>query len=246
MALKASTLLQLVREDMRIRAAWLEEGGEEAADRAELHVAVDEAHVAAFYAARHDWLAPLSPVYVRDIRRPWPGCLALTAEGLLILAIETWGSVPERPRRHVRVLLDRTGRLEERLQPWRPPERVDFAMLDRLAADVWFNLWAARALRERDLAGYLGAVAAAARAYLTFVTACHGRDVESMAWSGELAGASGLEEDTFSLPVEAVAERVAHLMSTRGRALGEARGWTYPQALEALVRGAQAGDGTGR
>ncbi len=232
-----------VQSDGRIVAAWLENAREDVELRVEVHVALRESDFAEFYAARREWLTPFSPVVVRDLEGPWPGCLAFTRDGLLILAVETWGSVPERPRRGVRILLDRTGRLRERLRPWTSPERVDFAMLDRLAVDVWLNLWAAEVLHERDAGSYLDAVAAAVRAYLAFVAACQGEGPGIMAWSGALAEVAGLDEHILDLSPRALARTVAHLMSTRARALAESRGWKYPEGLAEIACRSMAGNG---
>ena len=232
------TLRAKLETTEEVLAAWLENVPRASTPRLELHLALDENHLAAFYARRHDWLQQFDPVHARDIHHPWLGCLALTRDGtLLLLVLEPWGSLPERPRRGVQVLLDRTGRLSERLRDWSPSQRVDFARLDRLAADVWLFLWEAAALRARDVAGYTRAVAAALDAYLTFVAAAKGMEVSHLAWEGELARAAGLDDvDVRALTLPQVADLVAQRMSTHGRELGEARGWRYPVALEKVVR----------
>ncbi len=230
-------LVDAVSGDARIRAAWLEGPTHAGASRVEVHLALDEADFAGFYRDRHAWLRQaLAPVHVHDVRDPWIGCVALTRDGVLVtVVLETWGSLPERPRRHVDVLLDRTGRLSERLRPWTPPERVEFAHLDRWAADVWLAVWEAVHLAQRDVAGFLAAVARAVQAYLAFVAACRGEDPQRLAWQGELASAADLDPQVLTQAPRALLRTVAERMRTHGRSLGEARGWRYPADLEQVV-----------
>ncbi len=231
-------LIEKARADERILASWLEGAPAQYSRYVEMHLALTEEGFASFWAERRIWLADVSPVWMNDVRDLGTGCTLLTEEGvLLVLHMEPWGSVPERPRRHPHILFDKTGRLRKRLRGWQRPERVEFHVLDRLAADVWLSIWTAAVVRSRDAAGYVGAVAAAMRAYLAFVAACTGRDIEDMAWSGELGEAAGFEGfQVIEWSPSEMAEAVIHLMSTHGRALGEARGWQYPLALERVVR----------
>lgn len=235
--MKPEHIAQHTQEDPRILAAWLENTPEEDTPRWEVHLAIGEQDFATFYSERDAWLSPFDPVHIQDIDAPWRGSLVLTRDGAVVtVVLETWGSLPERPRRHVRILFDRTGRLRERLRPWEPRKRVDFSLLDRLAADVWLNLWAAALLHARDPAGCANAIAAALRAYLAFVAACRGQKPEDMAWEGTLTQAAGLNAHVAERPLREVAHSLVELMSTHARALGESRGWTYPQRLEETVR----------
>ncbi len=235
--MKMDVFIQHVQPDTRVLAAWLENTPEEEGGRWEIHLAIGEEDFAGFYSERRDWLSPFDPVHVQDIDRPWRGCLVLTRDGALVtVVLETWGSLPERPRHRVRILFDRTGRLRERLRPWEPSQRVDFALLDRLAGEVWLNLWAAAVLGTREPAGCMRAIAAALRAYLAFVAACSGQEAEEMAWQGTLARTANLDAKTMEQPLWEVARTLMVLMSTHARDLGERRGWTYPQDLEETVR----------
>ncbi len=231
-------LIEKARADERILASWLEGAPAQYSRYVEMHLALTEEGLASFWAERRLWLADVSPVWINDVRDLGTGCTLLTEEGvLLVLQMEPWGSVPERPRRHPHILFDKTGRLRKRLRGWQRPERVEFQVLDRLAADVWLSIWTAAVMRSYDAAGYVGAVAAAMRAYLAFVAACMGQDVEDVAWAGRLAEAAGFESyQVMGWSSREMAEALIHLMSTRGRALGEARGWQYPLALERIAR----------
>ncbi len=231
-------LVERARADARVLAAWVEGLSDQGPHRVELHLALDETGLASFWAERRDWLLDIAPVHVQDILHPWTGALALTEGGwLLVMVIEPWGGLPERFRQDVSILFDKTGRLDERLRLWEPPERVDFHLLDELAAEVWISLWFAAIIRGRDDAGFVDAVAAAWRAYLAFTAACEEEDVHNLAWKGALAIVAGVgDRNVRSLSPEALATTVADLMSTHGRALGEARGWQYPVGLERAVR----------
>ncbi len=229
-------LIQSARDDTRVLGLW-EDVSASVDVVVRAYVTVHEEGFASFYAERWSWLSSLTSfVLQQDAPGPYPVCLGLTRSGIGVwLALLPWGSVPEHPTPSPRVLLDKTGRLQERLHPWTSPERVDFRELDYWAERVWYELWRMAVLGERDVAGELHALAGALQAYLAFVSACYGDEAVNLAWQGKLATLAHVDEAVRHLAFRDLAVVIAHLMSEAGRALGEARGWTYPKALEEAV-----------
>ncbi len=229
-------LISRVGDDERVLGAWEETlGFTDGVIRA--YLTLREETFASFYAERWSWISALSlPVLQQEVSGPYPVCLALTADGIgLWLACMPWGSIPEHPIRSPYVLVDKTGRLAERLRMWTPPERVDFRDLDYWAERVWYELWRMAMLSTHDVAGELYALAGALQSYLTFVAVCRGDDVESLSLQGELASWAQVNDAMRHLAPRELALVIAHLMSKQGRALGESRGWRYPTALEDAV-----------
>lgn len=231
-------------EDARVVAVWLEGDLAPSAEGSpwpemEVHLALTETGYASFYAQRWNWLADMVPLVHTEDRRGEPHvCLAVLPSGVLVtLALEVWGSVPERSRGPVRILFDRSGTLERRLVPRSCPERLDFPLLDRLAARFWLALlravWA-WPTHPITTACFLGDARRALAEFilaskgLTSLQALEGAIQEFPEWVG--VSLRGDEQG------EGAIQALGRAMATGGRQVARMTGWKYPEAFEAAVR----------